>query len=131
MDDFMKRIRWIWIILALYVLPLEAGINQKLLILSADGCRPDALLQAGAVNLLALADSGLYTWWALSRPPTKSGPCMLVLDLHRRLERQARRHGQHLCQLQVRPVPPVIHPAEERLSFFLCRMVCLLAQSRN
>ncbi len=51
------------------------GITQKLLILSADGCRPDALLKADAANLRALADSGLYTWWALSRPPTKSGPC--------------------------------------------------------
>ena len=71
----MKRIRWIWILLALYVLPLESGITRKLLILSIDGCRPDALLKAEATNLRALADSGLYTWWALSRPPTKSGPC--------------------------------------------------------
>jgi hypothetical protein len=75
MDDFMKRIRWMCILLAFYVLPLESGINRKLLILSADGCRPDALLKAAAPNLRALADSGLYTWWALSRPPTKSGPC--------------------------------------------------------
>jgi len=26
-------------------------------------------------ELRALADSGLFTWWALLRPPTKSGPC--------------------------------------------------------
>jgi hypothetical protein len=75
MDDFMKRIRWIGILLALYVVPLESKITQKLLILGVDGCRPDALLKAEAPNLRALADSGLYTWWALSRPPTKSGPC--------------------------------------------------------
>ena len=75
MDDFMNRIRWIWIILAIYAVPLESGINQKLLILSVDGCRPDALLKAEAMNLRAIADSGMYTWWALSRPPTKSGPC--------------------------------------------------------
>ena len=75
MDDLMIRIRWIWILLALQGLPLESGIAQKLLILGIDGCRPDALLIADATNLRALADSGLYTWWALSRPPTKSGPC--------------------------------------------------------
>ena len=71
----MKRIRWIWILLALNGLPLESGIAQKLLILGIDGCRPDALLKADAANIRAIADRGLYTWWALSRPPTKSGPC--------------------------------------------------------
>ena len=75
MDNLIKRTRWIWILLALHGLPLESGITPKLLIISIDGCRPDALLKADAPNLRALADSGLYTWWALSRPPTKSGPC--------------------------------------------------------
>jgi arylsulfatase A-like enzyme len=54
---------------------LQASQTRKLLILGIDGCRPDALLKCGAPNLRALADSGLFTWWALSRPPTKSGPC--------------------------------------------------------
>ncbi|RPH91930.1 MAG: DUF4983 domain-containing protein [Calditrichaeota bacterium] len=71
----MKRIRLIWILLAVQGMPLESGMAQKLLILSIDGCRQDALLKADATNLLALADNGLYSWWALSRPPTKSGPC--------------------------------------------------------
>ncbi len=54
---------------------LQASQTRKLLILGIDGCRPDALLKCEAPNLRALADSGQFTWWALSRPPTKSGPC--------------------------------------------------------
>ena len=55
--------------------PLQALQDRRLLILGIDGCRPDALLKCAAPNIRALADSGLFTWWALSRPPTKSGPC--------------------------------------------------------
>jgi hypothetical protein len=47
----------------------------RLLILGVDGCRPDALLRCRTPNLTALAGEGAFTWWALSRPPTKSGPC--------------------------------------------------------
>jgi hypothetical protein len=46
----------------------------RLLILGVDGCRPDALLRCRTPNLTALAGEGAFTWWALSRPPTKSGP---------------------------------------------------------
>lgn len=52
--------------------PLE---TPKLLILGIDGCRPDALLLAQAPIMRELVESGTYSWYALSRPPTKSGPC--------------------------------------------------------
>jgi hypothetical protein len=55
--------------------PVFAGKTPKLLILGIDGCRPDALMQAQAPNLRALAAAGTCCWYALSRPPTKSGPC--------------------------------------------------------
>jgi hypothetical protein len=61
--------------LLVFAVSLQASPSRKLLILGIDGCRPDALLKCAAPNLRALADSGLFTWWALSRPPTKSGPC--------------------------------------------------------
>ena len=67
-------IRRIFPLLVLAV-SLQASQSRKLLILGIDGCRPDALLKCEAPNLRALADSGQFTWWALSRPPTKSGPC--------------------------------------------------------
>lgn len=53
----------------------DASPHKKLLILGIDGCRPDALLKCRAPNIRALAENGTYTWYALSRPPTKSGPC--------------------------------------------------------
>ncbi len=60
---------------------LAAGLSgqpaaaSRLLILGVDGCRPDALLLCRTPHLTGLAESGAFTWWALSRPPTKSGPC--------------------------------------------------------
>jgi hypothetical protein len=60
---------------------LAAGLSgqpadaSRLLILGVDGCRPDALLQCRTPHLSGLAEGGAFTWWALSRPPTKSGPC--------------------------------------------------------
>lgn len=61
-----------WLAMALPPAPAEAS---RLLILGVDGCRPDALLRCRAPHLSGLAGRGAFTWWALSRPPTKSGPC--------------------------------------------------------
>jgi hypothetical protein len=61
--------------MGLFIRNADASPHKKLLILGVDGCRPDALLKCRAPNLRALAESGTYTWYALSRPPTKSGPC--------------------------------------------------------
>lgn len=55
--------------------PLYPAGAKKLLVLGIDGCRPDALLRCNVPNLRSLAETGAYTWYALSRPPTKSGPC--------------------------------------------------------
>lgn len=57
------------------ILPVFPAGAKKLLILGIDGCRPDALLKCKAPHLRRLAENGTYTWHALSRPPTKSGPC--------------------------------------------------------
>jgi hypothetical protein len=71
----VRRLKWRMVPLLVLAVSLQASQSRKLLILGIDGCRPDALLESDAPNLKALAQSGTYTWYALSRPPTKSGPC--------------------------------------------------------
>jgi hypothetical protein len=65
------------ILLLSFLFPQSGQVSQekKLLILGIDGCRPDALLKCPVPNLRALAENGTAAWYALSRPPTKSGPC--------------------------------------------------------
>jgi hypothetical protein len=56
-------------------LPQTLQAVNKVIILGIDGCKPDALLTADAPNLKTLAAEWTVCWHALSRPPTKSGPC--------------------------------------------------------
>jgi hypothetical protein len=44
--------------------PTATPLPPKVVIISIDGLRPDALLQADAPNLKALAERGAYTWQA-------------------------------------------------------------------
>ncbi len=72
--------RGILVVFLLIITLFSPGLSRdeqtpKLLILGIDGCRPDALLLAQTPNMRALVESGTYSWYALSRPPTKSGPC--------------------------------------------------------
>jgi hypothetical protein len=75
----LSRLAWtpfgILLWFGLFLQSVNASPHKKLLVLGIDGCRPDALLRCRAPNLRALAENGIYTWYALSRPPTKSGPC--------------------------------------------------------
>ncbi len=71
----MSRRFAIVLCLGLFINALGASPHKRLLVVGVDGCRPDALLKCNAPNLRALAANGIYTWHALSRPPTKSGPC--------------------------------------------------------
>jgi arylsulfatase A-like enzyme len=48
--------------------------NGRVAIVSIDGLRPDALLQTGAPNILALAARGAYTWRAQTISPSNTLP---------------------------------------------------------
>ncbi|WP_306350433.1 alkaline phosphatase family protein [Flavobacterium sp. '19STA2R22 D10 B1'] len=49
-------------------------IQNRVLLIGIDGCRPDALLAANAPNIDALAANGTYSWDALNSDITISGP---------------------------------------------------------
>jgi arylsulfatase A-like enzyme len=46
----------------------------RVLLISVDGLRPDALERAGAVNILALAGRGVFTWTAQTVAPSTTLP---------------------------------------------------------
>ncbi len=68
-------IRGVAVVLLAAALSPAPAAASRLLILGVDGCRPDALLLCSTPHLSGLAEGSAFSWWALSRPPTKSGPC--------------------------------------------------------
>jgi len=53
--------------------------NGKVAIISIDGLRPDAIQQAGAANILALAARGAYTWNAQTIYPSNTLPAHISM----------------------------------------------------
>lgn len=53
--------------------------NGKVAIISIDGLRPDAIQQAGAANILALAARGAYTWKAQTILPSNTLPAHISM----------------------------------------------------
>jgi predicted AlkP superfamily pyrophosphatase or phosphodiesterase len=54
--------------------PSPSPVTPRVVIFSIDGLRPDALLQAGAPAILALAGRGAYTWQAQTIMPSTTLP---------------------------------------------------------
>jgi hypothetical protein len=59
------------------VIPVIA--NGKVVIISIDGLRPDAIHTAGAANIMALASRGSYTWSAKTIYPSNTLPAHISM----------------------------------------------------
>src|SRR6187549_800517 len=71
----MKQLLITTIAFFFLTIPVFAQPPGRILIIGIDGCRSDALRAADAPNIHGLLDHAVYSYDALTRFPTWSGPC--------------------------------------------------------